>query len=128
MSWRFLQVGCAVSVLALACGGATKQGAEQQTAGGPGGGGGMGPSAGSPTAGAPLVEEPDPTCFKPEELPERWSGDGSAGATSSECPIALDPYFSISTCYFVLADPTPASTPPESAGECCYWLTTLHCR
>lgn len=155
MSWRFLQVGCAVSGLVLACGGATKQTLEQPTGGASAGGAGSGAPntsgtnsggtlasagttetsagnsgsaslAGNAAAGAAPIG--DLNCFTPDELPPDWYAGGAAGAASSECPVAPEPSFGFSYCYFWLADVAPGPTPPEHAGKCCYFLSRLYCR
>lgn len=144
--------------LLLACGGATKQTAEQPAAGASAGGagssatttsgaanGGTLASAGTPetsggnaasagnagnAAGGTAGAAPigDLNCFKPEELPPDWYAGGAAGAANSECPVAPVPSFGYSYCYFWLADVVPGPTPPDQAGTCCYFLDRLYCR
>lgn len=154
-----------MSGLVLACGGATKQTAEQPAAGAPAGGAGSSAtttsgagnggtlasagatetsggnagrgsagsatnagsgSAGNTAAGAAPIGALN--CFKPEELPPDWYAGGAGGAATSECPVAPEPSFGYSYCYFWLADVVPGPTPPEQAGTCCYFLDRLYCR
>lgn len=66
-------------------------------------------------------------CFT-TELPEEWYPDNTGGASSRECPIAQERFFSFSVCYVELDDPVPTSPPPGREGECCYWVHNFHCR
>lgn len=153
MTWRFLQVGCVVSGLTLACGGATRQAGDEGSSAGASAGttttsaagartdagtaaasGGSTSAAGGTSAGnaaaagAPPEAPLAPSCFQPNYLPATWRVDNSGGASSDDCPVAPENSFSISICYFILDDPVPIPPPPEHAGQCCYRLRTIHCR